>query len=40
MVLVRSETDPYGVELGSNVRPALTIAMLEMALLKLKKGLG
>lgn len=38
MVIVRCNDDPYGVEMGANVRPALAIALLEMALLKARKA--
>lgn len=39
VVLVKSHSDPYGVELGANMRPSHVIALLEMALLKIKRSL-
>lgn len=39
VVLVTSLSDPYGVELGSDVPVQLAVSMLEMALLKIRRSL-
>lgn len=36
LVLVRNIDDPFGVELGASVEPDIAIAMLEMALMKIR----
>ena len=36
LVIVRSEADPFGVELGASCTPTQSIALIEMALFKLR----